>query len=755
MFVGRCLILGVTLMSASPAFAEHYLVKNHAEYFSAAKKVQAGDVIILANGNWQDFEIVLNGKGTKNKPITLISETPGKVVITGKSNLRIGGDHILVTGLVFLNGYSPTGEVISFRRSKDDQARNSRITEVVIDNFSKPNRYDDDYWVGMYGKNNRFDHNYLAGKTNKGVTLAVRLDSKGSQENGHRIDHNYFGPRPVLGSNGGETLRIGTSQYSMFNSNTVVEDNYFEKCDGEIEIISIKSGANIIRRNVFDTSRGAVTLRHGDGNLVERNIFFGRGKDHTGGIRVINQDQTVRGNYMEGLRGTGFASALTVMNGVPNSPVNRYVQVNKALIEHNSILDSTRVTFGAGKSEERSAPPVNSRFTDNLLSGAGNGSFIEVDDDIAGIAFSNNAVISGQVHSAASEIGRAEIKLERAANGLLYPVGPAYAALGAPRDLTPLTRDMAGPDWYPKPTSSSEFDGGVIIPVKPGDDTLAIAVASAKSGDRLELAPGKYLTNKTLLIDKPITVSGTAASDGARAAISFGRPSLFEIAEGGSLRLTNLTITGKDAPDNVGNSVIRTVPGPMKRNFLIEMDHVAISSLDVNKAFDVLVIGKGALADEVTIKNSSFANISGMVVNAAAESDDYGQYNAEYVVIEDSEFAKVQNGIAAIYRGGTDESTFGPHFRLSGSALSEVGQGKNNASGASLVLHGVQVTKIENNSFNQSAPLKIAHTVGNPSTVITNNIFDTGAGPEVEELFYKGTERAIITGSKAAAGNKK
>ena len=110
MIARLCLILFLALFAGSPAFAEQYFVKNHAEYFAAAKKVQAGDVIILANGNWQDFEIVLTGKGTKDKPIVLISENPGKVVITGKSNLRIGGEYILVTGLVFLNGSSPTGE---------------------------------------------------------------------------------------------------------------------------------------------------------------------------------------------------------------------------------------------------------------------------------------------------------------------------------------------------------------------------------------------------------------------------------------------------------------------------------------------------------------------------------------------------------------------------------------------------------------------------------------------------------------------
>lgn len=752
MMARLCLFVFTALFAVTPAYADQFYVKSHAEYFSAAKQVKAGDVIILANGNWKDFEIVLTGRGTKDQPISLISEDPGKVVITGNSNLRIGGEYILVSGLVFRDGSSPTGEVISFRRSKDDQARNSRITEVVIDGFSKVGRFDDDYWVGMYGNNNRFDHNYLVGKTNKGVTMAVRLDTAESRDNGHRIDHNYFGARPNLGSNGGETLRIGTSTYSMHNSGTIVEDNYFENCDGEIEIISIKSGGNIVRRNVFDASRGALTLRHGNDNVIERNIFLGRGEDHTGGIRVINQNQTVRGNYMEGLRGTGFASALTVMNGVPNSPVNRYVQVSNARIERNSILDSARITFGAGSDDERSAAPVDSSFTGNLMSASGTGSFLEADADTSGITFANNLVINGRVHSQLSAINTGEMELMRAQNGLLYPVGEAYANLGAPRDLVVLPRDQAGPAWYPKPTPELKFDSGNVISVSSGEDTLSNALEGAKSGDRLQLAAGNYTVNKTLLIDRTITVSGPVDAGGEKAAagvtISFARPSLFEIAEGGNLKLVAVAISGADAPDNVGNNVIRTSAVPIKRNFVIELDQVSVSDLTVNKFFDVIVIGKSAMADRISIRNSRFSNIAGMVLNAAAETDDYGQYNAEYILVENSTFANVENGIASVYRGGKDESTFGPHFKLSGSVATQVGKGSNNASGAALLLHGVQDIDIIENSFDRSAPVKIVQTVGTPSTVISNNTFDAGAQPVIEELFYDGPSRVEVSGSK-------
>ncbi|MEO9461106.1 MAG: polysaccharide lyase 6 family protein [Marinomonas sp.] len=742
MIVRLWLFVCALVLGASPALAEKILVKTQAEYFAAAKQVEAGDTIILANGIWRDFEIVLTGKGTAKKPIALTSEDPGKVIISGKSNLRIGGEQILVTGLTFRDGYSPTGEVLSFRRTKKDLANNSRMTEMVVDGFSKPDRYESDYWVGMYGKNNRFDHSYLAGKTNKGVTFAVRLDSPESQKNGHRIDHNYFGHRPVLGSNGGETLRVGTSKYSASISNTLIDSNYFERTDGEVEIISIKAGVNIVRGNVFDSSRGAVTLRHGNGNLIERNVFLGRGKDHTGGIRVINGDQTVRENYMEGLRGAGFSGALTVMNGVPNSPINRYVQVSNAKIERNSVIDSHRITLGAGADEERSAAPVDSVFADNILSSSAGGTFIEVDADISGLAFSGNRLISGKVHGALTSLKPVATELKRADNGLLYPTDPALAHVGAPRGLDPIARDKTGPKWYPKPAQDAGFGAGKMIAVVPGDGAIEAALLQAKAGDTLKLAAGDYAVNKTILLDFPLTIEGPADSKQG-AVIAFARPSLFEMAEGGSLRLHKLVINGSEAPDNVGNNIIRTTSVPIRGNFAIEIDQVTIQDLTVNRNFDVIVIGKSAFADSITIKDSVFSNISGVVVKANAEYEDYGQYGTEYLTITGTAFSKIGKSIADIYRGGRDESTFGPHVTLSSSSLQGVG-GEN---APSLVLHGVQHTKITGNAIASSGVLKIIHTVGVPRTVISGNSFDTADAIDASEMNYPGEPRLTLLGN--------
>ena len=745
MLAGRSLVLAAIALAAAPAAAEQVLVRSPGEYDAAIEAAQPGDTILLADGEWRDFDLVVRGDGTGHAPLTVAAQTPGGVVLTGQSSLRLGGSHLVVSGLVFRNGYSPRGDVIAFRVDSEKLAFDSRVTQTVIDGFSKPDRYESDYWVAIYGKRNRFDHNHLEGKTNKGVTLAVRLDSENSRENGHRIDHNYFGPRQSLGSNGGETLRIGTSHYSMFDSKTIVENNVFDRTDGEVEIISSKSGGNTFRGNLFLRSRGNLTLRHGDGNLVERNIFLGHGKDYTGGIRVINRDQTVRDNYMEGLRGTGFSSALAVMNGVPNSPVNRYVEVENAQITGNSILDSARIGFGVGADEERSAAPSKTVFARNLMSASGSDAFLSAASDVSGIAFDGNVVLSGTVDPALAKIARGAAELERAKNGLLYPRDPAIDAVGAPRDLAPIGLEEVGVDWYPKPKDASPFESsGRRVTIAPGVDALVAAVEVAQPGDVIELAPGRHVVERTIALDKAITIRGTGPD---KPVILFSRPSLIELREGGDLQLVHLVIDGSLAPDSVGNSVIRTTIYPVQSNMQIEFERVEVRNLTVNKSFNVLTLGKSTFADRIAIRDSAFSDISGTVISVASETEDYGQYNVEYLDVADSSFENIGGPIADVYRGGRDESTFGPAVTLSNNTLRTVGRAATNGSGAALHLHGVQIARIEGNTVSQSAPLRIVHTVGTPATSVVDNSFDNTPAPVFEELIYQGAPRVEMSGN--------
>lgn len=336
-----------------------YTVSSASEFNTL--KLTAGDKVVLKSGDWKNQQLNFKGKGTKDNPITLIAEKGGSTILTGASSLKIDGEWLIVDGLVFKDGYLEKGHVVLFATGSS----NCRLTNTVIQNYNHPDKTVDYKWVSLYGTNNRVDHCELTGKTHQGTTLVVWLED---QANYHSIDHNYFGPRPALGVNGGETIRIGTSDWSMHDSYTKVENNIFDKCDGETEIISIKSGKNTINNNLFYECDGTLTFRHGNGSTASGNYFIGNKKANTGGIRVIGENQTVRGNYLQGLTGRNLRAAISVMNALENPPLNGYWQVKNAVIQDNVIVDSREAfVLGSGKSADRKVIPDGLNVSNNYI----------------------------------------------------------------------------------------------------------------------------------------------------------------------------------------------------------------------------------------------------------------------------------------------------------------------------------------------------------------------------------------------------
>ena len=720
----------LAIFGAASTSAAETLVTNQEEYRDAVARAGPGDVIVLANGVWRDFEILLVGNGEPERPITLTAETKGQVIISGQSNLRLAGSHLVVSGLVFRDGYTPTSTVIAFRRTKGEPANHSRVTETVIDRFNNPERHEIDFWVLMFGRHNRFDHNHVVGKGNLGVTMAVRLDGEENQRNHHRIDHNYFGPRPILGSNGGETLRIGTSHYSLTDSLTVVENNVFDRCDGELEIISNKSGGNVFRGNLFLESRGTLTMRHGNNAVIEDNVFLGNGVPNTGGIRVINKGHVVRNNYMHGLTGYRFGAAFTVMNGVPDSPLNRYHQVEDVLMENNSIIQCDYIEMAGGSDEERSATPIDSTFRSNLVFNHDGENVIRVHDDIGGITFEGNAANAVDDLPVKSGFSNAPIEMRQADNGLWYPVGDDFASIGVRADLKVLDVDETGVVWYPKPGSSQATPPTILV--TPGEDALFDAAKRAEAGSILELAPGDYRVRKTIVIDRPLAIR--AAQGRGTVKLEFERPALFELDDGGRLELSGLEISGAASPDMSGNSVIRTSRYSMTSNYGLVVDDCSVTNLDVNYLFNFFLVAKNTFADEIRITRSEFSDITGSVIALNREIDDLGRYNGEVISVVDSRFSNIGGAVFDIYRGGTDESTFGPRLELRSSVLESVGHNARNKTAASIRLLGVQLADIHDNDFIDSRPIRVTHTVGDPITRIANNRFTGTPEPIVGEI---------------------
>ena len=353
-------------MLAETASATDFFVSNASDINSAMQSAGPGDTLIMTDGVWTNEEIDFAGFGTETNPITLRAETPGDVTLNGDSTLSISGDWLVVDGLNFEGGALSSGNIVEFR-GNNGEATNCRFTNSAVVDYNPPSIDTRYFWVSMYGESNRVDHCFFSGQDHSGVTVTVWRND--ASPNFHQIDNNYFADRPEGNGNGFETIRIGTSDESLSSSFTTVENNLFERTDGEAEIISNKSGENIFRYNTFREAAGTLTLRHGDDNLVEGNFFLGEGKNETGGVRVIGERQTVINNYFHDLDGRANG-AISISAGRVNTPLNGYVQVRDALIAHNTIVDvnDAAIKFDDGLgSNSRTLLAVDVTIANNLI----------------------------------------------------------------------------------------------------------------------------------------------------------------------------------------------------------------------------------------------------------------------------------------------------------------------------------------------------------------------------------------------------
>ncbi len=345
-------ILLINICLYCDVYATDFMVSSAAQITTAMQSAQPGDTLIMTNGIWTNQQIRFAGFGSSTNPITLRAETPGQVILNGNSTLDISGSWLVADGLRFEGGALSNGSnaIVEFRGTLGE-ATNSRLTNSAIIGYNPANVDDRYHWVELFGQNNRVDHNRFENQNHSGVTVVVRRDDTGADN--HLIDANHFVDRPVPNNpsdaNGFETIRVGTSDQSLSDSFTTVENNLFERLDGEIEIISNKSGQNTYRYNTFRESAGTLTLRHGNDTLVEGNFFLGNDKNNSGAIRVIGERQTIVNNYIANVDDRA-GGAISISAGVPNSALNQYFQVTDAVIAHNTLVNTSGVmlTFDDG-----------------------------------------------------------------------------------------------------------------------------------------------------------------------------------------------------------------------------------------------------------------------------------------------------------------------------------------------------------------------------------------------------------------------
>lgn len=647
---------------------------------STLEKAVPGDTIYIKEGTYTNIQLQLEGHGTAGNPIVVMAQKPGSVFVEGASNLRLCGEYVEVNGICFRNGFTPKGGVIEFRNG-EKTANNCRVTGCVIDHFNPDNRGEAGSWILLYGRNNRLDHNSILGKLYTGVTLAIILNSEEDRENHHSIDHNYFGERPILGSNGGETIRVGTSHHAFFSSNTVIEDNIFYHCNGEVEVVSIKSSDNVIRNNVFLECRGILALRHGNRNLVEGNAFIGNSLPNTGGVRVVNEGHTIRNNLFYGLKGDRFFAALGLMNAVPNSLPNRYHHVKDVTLEGNRFIDCDNILFCVGKDNERTLPPFNISFCGNQFINKTGKKLYQAFDDISGFTFADNKVNYPFI------INQNGFQNDKTLSGDI--------------DLKPFMEKEAGASWYIPEQNQALTLSGNEMKVKAGQNTLPDALNKAQNGDILTLSEEEvYWIDNTLQIDKYIRIQADPRLK-KRPVLRFNGPSgdaFITIVNGGNLEINGMAFNGEGTAGKALADGGITVKSGTITPYLLTVDNCEF--FNFNESGLAAIRGsKSTFSPKVMVSNSFFHDMSGEGINFAGEKEDKGIYNVEELHIDNCIFYRLLGSALNIYRGGNDESTSGPLLLVNHCTVENV---DNKEQGSAMRLIGVQQATIKNCSFANS-----------------------------------------------------
>ncbi|MEM0896453.1 MAG: chondroitinase-B domain-containing protein, partial [Verrucomicrobiota bacterium] len=267
---------------AASSGAATYNVNSIPELQSAIDSAAPGDRIILANGVYTNSGYISVGcAGSATNPITIEAEGVGGAEIIRTHGFRITSTAAYVT----VKGFKFT----------HTSGRNLIASGAVFCGFTH-NIFDctgsGDYLV-VSADDSEIGYNEFRNRSEGGQMITVNAVASGQIARRTWIHHNYFHDYPYTGWNGSETIKLGLGNLSPSVGNAVIEYNLFDRCDGEIEMLSNKSSGNTYRYNTLrDATHATLTLRGGDDCVVYGNFFL-----NVRGMRVFGERHQIFSNY--------------------------------------------------------------------------------------------------------------------------------------------------------------------------------------------------------------------------------------------------------------------------------------------------------------------------------------------------------------------------------------------------------------------------------------------------------------------------
>jgi len=531
-------------------------VSTAAQFKDALAAMNPGDTVMVLDGTYNLGGLKVTHGGSALKPIIVKSKNLYGAKITGPTYFNLS-----YQSYVTYEGFDinvDAGSTIF----KMEGCSNVRITRnwlrmpTITDTQTSKWITIGDLWDNAVcnSHDNRFDHNLFDGKFDQGAWLVID-GSHGtvpaiSQHD--RIDHNIFRNNTPRVTNEKETIRIGVSDLCKLDAFTVVENNLFEDCDGDPEIVSLKSCKDTVRYNTFRRCVGTVSLRQGNNSVVEGNFFFGENKTTLfgtetigcGGVRIYGMNHKIINNYFEGLTGDKWDAACTITNGdVTNTSTSNssHFLAENVLFAFNTLVNNkSNIEVGFDNNGAYGLSPKNNIIANNIVVGTVN-PFIKYYStaSLAGVGFQNNLM-----HPAGSATlglaGTTDVQIKNIDPQLyqstciaygqncnqrtkynLYKLTSGSPAINASVGYEYITKDFEGqPAVGTRDIGADEYNGAASLTNVPLDEqmvgptapeTIECEISTATGmtetfANGLTVSPNPFIGETTISI--PVAVSG-------------------------------------------------------------------------------------------------------------------------------------------------------------------------------------------------------------------------------------------------------
>jgi len=354
------------------------------EFFTAVRNAQPGDLITLANDEYNvtDVPSFRNRRGIAENPIIVRAQEPGKVKLKGSSGYKFEGcTYFTWYGFHHVHK-SAEGEESNILFKDGNHNRFARCEVKLLEEVNLDE--DDDeikkqiskrHWLRISNcEAMKVDHCHFHHKNSEGQFCNVFLPGDNGPGKGPIFEYNYFQHQDYgkyeeyfpegksYGDAGGEAIQMGHSSHARRLYRAIVRYNYFEECNGDGEIVTNKSCGNLYYNNTFTDCNGSLTLRHGDSNAVLANYF------KNCGLRVLGANNLIANNHITDNSRKDNRRPLIIHNGKEEGGYER--------VDNNHIILNTFAN-GSGRADKivvwgsgsGSSEPKNNEFRGNIITG--------------------------------------------------------------------------------------------------------------------------------------------------------------------------------------------------------------------------------------------------------------------------------------------------------------------------------------------------------------------------------------------------